>query len=254
MKLSEIEEYIIKNNIQKKYNYSLNKNGINSASNTFYSAKEIEIFFNNNIDSFSYINYYNFLSKSISKGKPFLEYLKEKVDDWMKIDENINKKDAIAYLLKVFVIDPVNGKEEEVFLKESLKKRFPQFTIIEPTPNQDYKECWDLKLKSKEIEFCIQHKPKSFFYAINTTAKNSFNKIKKASINYNNDIFLTKISDLGQIEFYIRDKNKKNQCNFVSLNNFKVENLKQNQIKKLAKKTFLYISNNQDIKKNNRKL
>tara|TARA_B100000700_G_scaffold68939_1_gene76325 strand:- start:232 stop:390 length:159 start_codon:yes stop_codon:yes gene_type:complete len=50
MKLSEVENYIIKNNIQKKYNYSLNSHGINSVSNTFYSAKEIDSFFSENND------------------------------------------------------------------------------------------------------------------------------------------------------------------------------------------------------------
>lgn len=245
MKLSEIKNFIKLNNFEKEYNSSLNYNKINSPINTFYSSEKIKCFENSleNIDNLNYINYYKYLTKEFNPDCGFVKYLEKKAEDWILKYPKIEKNKAIVYLLKMFIINPIDGRLKEISVKKKIKERFPNFNVIEPNGKQDTDECWDLKIENKFTYFCMQVKPYSFFNSLNSTSQYSFLKIKNASENYNNPIFLVSEKN-GTIDIYIRDLENKNNCSFVSLNDFKIENLKQEEINLLSRKTFENINRN----------
>lgn len=199
MTFTEIENYIKNNKLERKYNGSFNHRYINSPKTTFYSVEKMDKFIETK-NNLSYAQYYQFLSKEFKSEKfnNFKDYLKNIVDIWQKreTDFNIDKEEALYYLAKKFIIDPVNGKRSELLSKISLmntiNKYFQGFSIIEPTPEEDMKDCWDFKLNNGELTFYLQNKPDSFFKGLTTRTKNSINKIRKASIQNNHPIFLSR--------------------------------------------------------------
>jgi hypothetical protein len=240
LKLNEIKNFIKENNIEKKYNESLNYNKINSIKNSFFSSELVSDFYETN-QEMSYINYYYYLSEKINNNEHFIKYLDKKTDEWLNKDNKLDKKEAMAYLLKTFVINPVDGKLKEISVKNKIKEKFSNFSIAEPTGKQDVEECWDLKIFNENICFYLQVKPQSFFNSIKGTSKHSFQKIQNASIKYDNPIFLTNEKQ-EEVYIYIRDKKNFNKCKFIPLSNFKIENLNQDKIKLLANTTFKNIS------------
>ena len=202
MKLSEINNYIKQNKLERKYNGSFNKNRINSPKTTFYSVEKMDNFLSTD-ESLSYGKYYQFLSETFQSDgySNFKEYLEEITNVWKKREKDfeINKDEALYYLAKKFIIDPVNGKYSELLskasLKESIDKNLQDFSISEPTPEEDMKDCWDFKLNNENLTFYVQNKPNSFFRGLNNRTKNSVNKIRAASIKNNHPIFLSRYNE-----------------------------------------------------------
>jgi hypothetical protein len=249
MRLSEIKSFVFKNNLEKKCNRSLNYYQINTPKNTFYSGLEIDIFSKKG-SNLSYLNYYQHLSKKYDDNNSFIDYLGSKCDKWIQNDPTLNKREALAYLLKIFVINPVDGKVKELNVKNKIKEIFKDYQITEPTPQQDVEECWDLKVSNGNINFYLQVKPNSFFKALNTTSKQSLIKIDKAAKKHKKAIFLTNENN-GEVNVYIRDIKQKDKCRFIKLKDFQVGKLNQDSINSLSEKTFLNIISKIPIDKNN---
>lgn len=237
--LQDVEKYVKKNKLEKKFNSSFNRHEINNPRITFYSVAMINKFCQRN-EALNYDNYYAFLSEEFNLYDKFSSYLKEKVQYWQNKDPSISKYDGLIYLLKKFVIDPVNGKVSEIETKKMFFRRFKGYTIEEPTPEEDMRECFDFKVYNKERIFYFQHKPASFFYGLKDRTKPSFKKVKKASEKYRKPIFFTK-KERGKVWVYIRSKTNKNVI-FMELNKFKIDILNQSQIDYLAKETMSRIS------------
>lgn len=234
--LNDVQGYVKQKKLEATLNQSFNKCQINSPKNTFYSIAKINKFCLSGMD-FSYDNYYNFLSKEFPEFDKFSLYLKSKVDFWKTKDNAIVEKDALIYLLKKFVIDPIDGKLSELETKDMLQKRFPDYTITEPTPEEDMEECFDFRLDNGTTCFYIQHKPKSFFYKLNDRTKFSFIKIKKAAYKHKRAIFFTK-KERGEVYFYNRSKANNTKMVFTPLNKFLVDTLQQDQINRLSQTIF----------------
>lgn len=248
--LDDVVKYVNKNKLEKRLNVSFNACSINKPSNTFYSIEKIKKFVDTKSE-IDYQNYYVFLSKEFPGYDKFSDYLRDKVRFWkeknkthrtVKFDEKITNDDLVIYLLKKFVIDPVNGRLAEIRTMNALKERFPNFKITEPTPEEDSRECFDFKLTNGSITFYFQHKPEKFFTGLKSRTMNSFMKIKNASIKYKKPIFLTKESYRNTIQVYIRNKSNSGM-KFVKLQDFSIESLNQEQINGLATKSFERIEN-----------
>lgn len=201
MKLSEINDYVKTMSLEKKYNQSFNYRQINSPKTTFYSVEKINKFLDTN-KKINYGEYYIFLNNEfMPKFQNFKEYLMHIVDIWKyrEIDFNIDKDEALIYLAKKFIIDPINGKINELNAKKNIikefNKSFTNFNIEEPTPEQDMIECWDFKIFNNNITFYIQLKPNSFFYSLDKNSNFSFNKIKKSIEKNKIPIFLAKFEN-----------------------------------------------------------
>lgn len=248
MKLSTIKEYIKKNKLEAKYNESFNKNKINDPKKTFYSAYVADEFFQAG-GRLEYKNYYDFLSKKIypNQESQFIDYLKNLSETWCKKDKNLNKRDSTIYLIKQFVINPIDGKIKENLVLSKIQEHFPSFETRTPTKEEDSNECWDIKIIKGDDFFCLQVKPNSFFNSLKTTSKYSFEKINKAAKKYNNPIFLVK-EYTGNIYIYIRDVNNKSNNHFINLKDFKIELLNQKQIKLLSENTFNNVNKSVDNK------
>ncbi len=97
MKLSEINDYVKINSLEKKYNASFNYRQINSPKTTFYSVEKINKFLLTNKE-LNYGEYYMFLNKEFNpKFQNFKEYLTHIVNIWIhrEKDFNINKEEAL---------------------------------------------------------------------------------------------------------------------------------------------------------------
>lgn len=234
--IQEVNSYVIKNKLERKLNSSFNKAHINSPKITFYSVEKINKFCLTG-QALTYQNYYDFLSAEFPDFPKFSVYLKAKVDYWKTKEPDINEHDALIYLLKKFVVDPIDGKISELETKQIIAKRFPDFSITEPTPEEDMRECFDFKLDNGSVCFYFQHKPKSFFYNLKERTKFSFYKVKKASERYNKPIFFTK-KERGTVYIYLRSKKDKNKVSFIPLKDFLIEHLSQTNIQLLSKRSF----------------
>lgn len=191
----------IKNNKSiERLNKSFNYNGINNPKISFYSIEMIKKFMNLKTEV-NYENYYNFLNNILD----FDNLLNKLVAIWrernskifredLKIPLNMLSNDIYLrnYLIKKFVIDPIDGILIEKGFNESLKIFFKNYAFIEPTPEQDANECFDIKLINEFNSFSFQVKPKSFFVGLKNkkTVMHSLSKIESASKKYKNPIFL----------------------------------------------------------------
>lgn len=248
--LDDVIPYVKKNKLEKRLNSSFNTCHINKPANTFYSIQKMKKFVELNKEV-TFKNYYDFLSNEFPKYNKFTDYLKDKVAFWRRMDENqqkvklddkITDNDLLIYLLKKFVTDPVRGRLEEIRTLVILQKRFPDFTITEPTPFEDMRECFDFKLTNGQITFYFQHKPELFFKGLKTTTRRSFLKVKNAAERYKHPIFFTKEFYNNTIQIYIRNKQNKG-VKFVKVNDFPIEMLTQEQINTLSFKTLNRIEN-----------
>lgn len=242
MKLSKLKNHIKEKNLEKKYNNSLNLNKINAPQNSFYSSEKINKFCKTNFD-ITYVNYYNFLSKELNlkNGDKFVDYLKEKSLIWIKKDPSIDEYDAIVYLLNMFIINPIDGKMKELKVMETIKNNLSYFIIKEPSPQEDTNECWDLSMAKDDLILYLQVKPKSFFYGMNGTSKNSLKKIKKASEKFKKPIFLTRETN-GRVDVYIYNR-KSCKMEFIELSSFMNRIKTQKTILDISSKTFNILEN-----------
>lgn len=259
MELYEIKEYVKKNRIESIYNGSMNTHGINSVKNMFSSSQSISDFlisvnFLHNGDmttelkKLSYEDYYKFLSERSYGYSDFKDYLSHIAADWILSDYNINKNDAVIYLLNVFVVGQIDGKIKEIKTELSIKSAFIGYKVENPTPEQDLNECWDLKVSGEEICFYLQVKSKYFFHGLGKRTKYSFLKIKKASKTYSLPIYFVLV-DGDNISVCTISKDNKNKTEFVSLKEMAFKTLNQDKIISLSKDIFNTLMHENNIKR-----
>lgn len=232
----EVKDYVANNGLERTLNASFNRCHINSPKVTFYSVEKINRFCLLGL-TLDYENYYNFLSEQFPAYPKFSAYLKDKVDYWKSKDESIDENDALVYLMKKFIVDPIDGKISELETKQIIEARYPNFTVTEPTPEEDMRECFDFKLDNGSVSFFFQHKPKSFFYNLKERTKHSFLKVERAAYKHQRPIFFTK-KEKGKVFVYIRNKNNKNAMTFIPIEEFHIDVLAQSDIDKLARLSF----------------
>lgn len=249
MKLTEIKPYIIQKGIERQYNQSLNSHRINSVDNMFSSSDKIDLFFrsaqfnmHSNIENeikekISYQKYYQFLSNEFKEYGHFSAYLERKAKAWLEKDPSLNLDDAVLYLLNVFVVSPVQGKIKEIKVEKKVREVFKNFSIANPTPEEDIEKCWDLKVYNNDISFYLQVKTRNFFYGLRKTSRHSFYKIEKAAKRYELPIFFVK-EDNGKILMNLVGLDNDDITEFVELTDLDFESMNQNELYDLAFDTF----------------